>query len=138
VYIATIYEANVTDVGAQVMSAMHDNDDNAEYATLGYTNNRDEWNWSVILYEVMRDVKAQWGWTDEQFATALRIVALHEVGHQFELDHPSAPGAFPDYLMSVPGSDANEKDVWKLPNRFSPTEADTIRKHGGHNQPQRP
>ena len=82
VYVATLYECPEIN---------GDNDPNEETAYLGVEYNYLELTGELavagVYEEIIRDVAAQWGWTEWMKNLVRALVCLHEVGHQFGLDN---------------------------------------------------
>jgi hypothetical protein len=108
-YVASIHE----------FTSANDNDPDDGHA-LPATTVGNEPEFSIVMEEVARDVAAQWQWTPFQTANFRRVLALHEVGHQFELEHslPDANG-FPMDVMWVPTEDSLEDRARNQPLSFS-------------------
>ncbi|MHC4403261.1 MAG: hypothetical protein ACYTG0_26685, partial [Planctomycetota bacterium] len=119
VYIIGIYE--------RADSGYKDNDPNGEEALLGFCNFADgEPEWSYVSMEILRDVgEDQWGWSEEERIHAGRIVAAHEIAHQFQLEHES--GNFPNHLMTAPSEETEEELIPQTPLQFRESDLRDIR-----------
>ena len=116
VYIAGHYEA---------YDEWHDNDPNVELGLLGFMH-APEAEVAIVLQQTILDVAAQRTWSDAQRWHCERLVALHEVGHQFEL--PDREEA--DNIMWAPDPANGEADETKIPTiplEFCPEDIATIR-----------
>lgn len=76
-YVASTYESFLPQM---------DNDPNEELAWCG-SSYKAYPNVSAVCEEIIRDVAAQWGWTEDMKNLARRVVTLHEIGHHFDLDN---------------------------------------------------
>jgi hypothetical protein len=75
-YVATTYEGHLP---------LADNDPDEEVACLAWSW-EDYPNVAAVYEEIIRDVAAQWGWSEGLKDLVRALVSLHEVGHQFALD----------------------------------------------------
>ncbi|MFO7907141.1 MAG: hypothetical protein ACQESR_21575 [Planctomycetota bacterium] len=78
---------------------------------------------------------AQHNWTVEETAAFQQIVALHEIGHQFELLHH---GTFLEHVMEVHNSDAQEEQLPEITTVFRDEDIVEIREHGSGTNRRRP
>lgn len=80
---------------------------------MGVTDTQEP-EFSVVMEEVVRDVAVQWGMmNDGGYAHARKVVALHEVGHQFlggAHDAGRKPDGTPSSIMGAPS--ANDEEWW--------------------------
>jgi hypothetical protein len=106
---------------------LNDNDPDADFA-ISANGWREDPEGATVHQEVVRDVLAQHGLTEQQQTHYRRYVAVHEVGHQFGLwadQHPQSQ----DNVGWAPGNDAEEPLAATLPVpiRFLPVDLDAVR-----------
>jgi hypothetical protein len=114
-------------IGAYQPYMYFDNDYDAEEAVLGYTNK--DHAFSILFRETIWDTK-----TEEPTHYVIgeedlwRVVGLHEVGHQFGLDHDVGHGTIMDY-SSMETEEVEElifspKGLLRITERDYPRDAD--------------
>ncbi|MBX9792255.1 MAG: tandem-95 repeat protein, partial [Pirellulales bacterium] len=104
----------------QVDPVANDNDPDQESGILGLTTGSPQA--SIIATETIRDVGAQQGWSAAQVAYMNQYTVVHEIAHQFGLDHNG--DTRPDFIsvMWTYSNDAGEADAVNVPIRFNETE----------------
>ena len=106
IYVISTYELD---------AEIHDNDPDNEVTGDG-TNYGTEPEYAFCSWEISRDLGAEHGWTTAQVEHCRKGCALHEVGHQFGLDH----SGLPNDVMFACGTNAEEDEYKDLPLVFSP------------------
>jgi hypothetical protein len=126
----TVYVAGVYEIKPQNDPVRRDNDPNSEAAWLGQTDWAEP-EYGMVPMEIIRDVATQWSWNQQQKDAFQRVVALHEIGHQFGLALPDHPPGFGDHVMQIHHSDPEEAHLPNSPTTFSDEDIAKIRCHGG-------
>ncbi len=130
VYVLGIYESP---------EANFDNDPNDELCSPGFTIEDKppgfpSPEYSAICFEHLRDLAAQWQWSEGEQQAVLKALVVHEIGHHSDLEHnKEMKDGVPTNIMWAPDreldppKDRQETLMPLTPLRFRPKDINEIR-----------
>jgi len=121
----TAYVCGAYEIGVEYPFFVKSNDPDFTGCYQGFTATTEP-EYSIVGMELVRDVAAQWGYTQHE-ALARDIVTAHELGHQFGLKENSDVDGNPTNLMWSPTTEADEEKTPAAQARFLAKDIDAIR-----------
>ncbi len=85
---------------------------------------------TLIPYEIIDDIGRQHSWSSEQAWKVAALAVLHEVGHQFALEHDDLSDDFGSHIMVPPYTEEDEAVLYEALPEFREFDIREIREWG--------